>query len=83
VCSSASEGFGFETLLEQLLLEQAPEQDQFIEKLFDMAKHLLASTKGGGKFLNNQSESFLTCAPPLQLFVTKVLHGNSPLIVGT
>jgi membrane protein len=42
-----AKGFGFETLLEQLLLEQAPEQDQFIEKLFDMAKHLLASTKGG------------------------------------
>ena len=42
-----AKGFGFESLLEQLLLEQAPEQDQFIEKLFDMAKHLLASTKGG------------------------------------
>ena len=42
-----AKGFGFETLLEQRFLEQAPEQNQLIEKLFDMAKHLLDSTKGG------------------------------------
>lgn len=42
-----AKGFGFESLLEQRLLEQAPEQNQLIEKFFDIAKHLLASTKGG------------------------------------
>ena len=42
-----AKGFGFEQLLEQRLLDQAPEQAQLIEKLFDMAKHLLDSTKGG------------------------------------
>ena len=42
-----AKGFGFESLLEQRLLEQAPEQNQLIEKFFDMAKHLLDSTKGG------------------------------------
>ena len=42
-----AKGFGFEQLLEQRLLEQAPEQNELIEKLFDMAKHLLDSTKGG------------------------------------
>jgi len=42
-----AKGFGFEQLLEQRLLDQAPEQNALIEKLFDMAKHLLDSTKGG------------------------------------
>ena len=42
-----AKGFGFEQLLEQRLFEQAPEQVALIEKLFDMAKHLLDSTKGG------------------------------------
>jgi membrane protein len=35
-----AKGFGFETLLEQLLLEQAPEQDQFIEKLLRARNNL-------------------------------------------
>lgn len=42
-----AKGFGFEQLLQQQLLEQAPEQNALIEKLFDMAKNLLDSTKGG------------------------------------
>lgn len=42
-----AKGFGFEALLEQRLLEQSSEQSALIEKLFEMAKHLLDSTKGG------------------------------------
>lgn len=42
-----AKGFGFEQLLEQQLLEQIPEQNALIEKIFDMAKNMLDSTKGG------------------------------------
>ncbi|OQK17870.1 hypothetical protein AU255_08420 [Methyloprofundus sedimenti] len=42
-----AKGFGFEQLLQQRLLEQVPEQNELIGQLFDMARNLLDSTKGG------------------------------------
>ena len=42
-----AKGFGFETMLEQRLIEQAPEQDALVLQLISFAQNLLESTKGG------------------------------------
>jgi membrane protein len=42
-----AKGFGFETMLEQRLIEQAPEQDMLVLQLISFAQNLLESTKGG------------------------------------
>jgi len=42
-----AKGFGFETMLEQRLLEQAPDQDAMLLQLISFAQNLLESTKGG------------------------------------
>ncbi len=42
-----AKGFGFDQLLEQQLLDQSSEQSALIGKLLEMAKQMLASTKGG------------------------------------
>jgi membrane protein len=42
-----AKGFGFEKMLEQRLLEQAPEQDTLVLQLISFAQNLLDSTKGG------------------------------------
>ena len=42
-----AKGFGFETMLEQRLLEQAPDQDAMVMQLISFAQNLLESTKGG------------------------------------
>ena len=42
-----AKGFGFETMLEQRLLEQAPDQDAMVLQLISFAQNLLESTKGG------------------------------------
>ena len=42
-----AKGFGFETMLEQRLLEQAPDQDTMVLQLISFAQNLLESTKGG------------------------------------
>lgn len=42
-----AKGFGFETVLEQRLLEQAPPQDSMVLQLISFAQNLLDSTKGG------------------------------------
>lgn len=42
-----SKGFGFEKMLEQQLLEHAPEQDTLVLQLISYAQNLLESTKGG------------------------------------
>ena len=42
-----SKGFGFEKMLEQQLLEHAPEQDALVLQLISYAQNLLESTKGG------------------------------------
>lgn len=42
-----AKGFGFETLLEQRLLLQAPEQDSLVQQLISFAHNLLDNTKGG------------------------------------
>jgi len=41
-----AKGFGFETILEQQLLEHAPEQDALVLQLISFAQNLLDSTKG-------------------------------------
>jgi len=47
MCFGVAKGFGFETVLEQQLLEQVPDQDTMILQLIEMAKNMLDSTKGG------------------------------------
>jgi membrane protein len=42
-----AKGFGFETMLEKRLLEQAPDQDTMVLQLISFAQNLLESTKGG------------------------------------
>ncbi|MDD1626156.1 MAG: YihY/virulence factor BrkB family protein [Methylococcaceae bacterium] len=42
-----AKGFGFENMLEQRLIEQAPEQDTLVLQLISFARNLLESTKGG------------------------------------
>lgn len=42
-----AKGFGFETMLEQRLIEQAPDQDVLVLQLIRFAQNLLDSTKGG------------------------------------
>jgi membrane protein len=42
-----AKGFGFENMLEQRLIEQAPEQDTLVLQLISFAQNLLDSTKGG------------------------------------
>jgi membrane protein len=42
-----AKGFGFETMLEQRLLEQAPDQDTMVLQLISFAQNLLETTKGG------------------------------------
>ena len=42
-----AKGLGFETMLEQRLLEQAPDQDAMLLQLISFAQNLLESTKGG------------------------------------
>jgi len=42
-----AKGFGFEIMLEQQLLEHAPEQDTMLLQLISFAQNLLDSTKGG------------------------------------
>ncbi|NOT11636.1 MAG: YihY/virulence factor BrkB family protein [Methylococcaceae bacterium] len=42
-----AKGFGFEKMLEQRLIEQAPEQDALVLQLISFAQNLLDSTKGG------------------------------------
>ena len=42
-----AKGFGFETMLEQQLLEHAPDQDTLVIQLISFAQNLLESTKGG------------------------------------
>ncbi|MFZ2403549.1 MAG: YihY/virulence factor BrkB family protein, partial [Methylobacter sp.] len=42
-----AKGFGFETMLEQRLIEQAPERDTLVVQLISFAQNLLESTKGG------------------------------------
>ena len=42
-----AKGFGFEKMLEQQLLEHAPEQDTMVLQLISFAQNLLESTKGG------------------------------------
>ena len=42
-----AKGFGFETMLEQQLLEHAPDQDTLVLQLIRFAQNLLESTKGG------------------------------------
>jgi membrane protein len=42
-----AKGFGFEKMLEQQLLERAPEQDAMVLQLISFAQNLLESTKGG------------------------------------
>ena len=42
-----AKGFGFETMLEQQLLEHAPDQDTLVLELISFAQNLLESTKGG------------------------------------
>ena len=42
-----AKGFGFETMLEKRLLEQAPDQDAMVLQLISFAQNLLESTKGG------------------------------------
>ena len=42
-----AKGFGFEKMLEQLLLEQAPDQNTLVLQLISFARNLLDSTKGG------------------------------------
>lgn len=42
-----AKGFGFETMLEQRLIEQAPKQDTLVLQLISFARNLLDSTKGG------------------------------------
>ncbi|SJM89307.1 YihY/virulence factor BrkB family protein [Crenothrix polyspora] len=41
-----AKGFGFETMLEQRLIEQAPKQDTLVLQLISFARNLLDSTKG-------------------------------------
>lgn len=41
-----AKGFGFEKILEQRLIEQAPEQDTLVLQLISFAQNLLDSTKG-------------------------------------
>jgi len=42
-----AKGFGFEKMLEQRLIEQAPEHDTLVLQLMSFARNLLDSTKGG------------------------------------
>jgi len=42
-----AKGFGFEKILEQRLLEQAPEQNTLVLQLIGFAQNLLDSTRGG------------------------------------
>ena len=42
-----AKGFGFETMLQKRLLEQAPDQDAMVLQLISFAQNLLESTKGG------------------------------------
>lgn len=42
-----AKGFGFEKMLEQRLIEQAPERDTLVVQLISFAQNLLESTKGG------------------------------------
>ncbi|MFA6164079.1 MAG: YihY/virulence factor BrkB family protein [Methylobacter sp.] len=42
-----AKGFGFEKMLEQRLIEQAPEQNTLVVQLISFAQNLLDSTKGG------------------------------------
>ncbi|MCX7097035.1 MAG: YihY/virulence factor BrkB family protein [Methylococcales bacterium] len=42
-----AKGFGFETMLEQRLLSQGPEQDSLVIQLISFAQNLLNNTKGG------------------------------------
>ena len=42
-----AKGFGFETMLEQQILEHAPDQDTLVIQLISFAQNLLESTKGG------------------------------------
>jgi membrane protein len=42
-----AKGFGFETMLEQRLIEQAPERDTLVVQLISFAQNLLENTKGG------------------------------------
>jgi membrane protein len=42
-----AKGFGFEKMLEQRLIEQAPERDTLVLQLISFAQNLLESTKGG------------------------------------
>ncbi|MFA5017216.1 MAG: YihY/virulence factor BrkB family protein [Methylobacter sp.] len=42
-----AKGFGFEKMLEQRLIEQAPERDTLVLQLISFAQNLLDSTKGG------------------------------------
>ncbi len=42
-----AKGFGFEIMLEQRLIEQAPAQDTLVVQLISFAQNLLESTKGG------------------------------------
>ena len=42
-----AKGFGFETILQNRLLEQVPEQNTMILQLIEMAQQMLESTKGG------------------------------------
>jgi len=42
-----AKGFGFEKMLEQRLIEQAPERDTLVLQLIGFAQNLLDSTKGG------------------------------------
>jgi membrane protein len=41
-----AKGFGFENILEQRLIEQAPDQDTLVPQLISFAQNLLDSTKG-------------------------------------
>lgn len=42
-----AKGFGFEKMLTERLIEQAPQQDELVLKLINFAQNLLDSTKGG------------------------------------
>ena len=42
-----AKGFGFEKMLQKQLLEQIPEQDTMMLRLFEFAENMLASTQGG------------------------------------
>lgn len=42
-----AKGFGFEKMLTERLIEQAPQQDALVLKLINFAQNLLDSTKGG------------------------------------